>query len=310
MIPKMKRSQKVQKSKTTEANAAEATAPDAGTRANDATADVPAGAPGASGAEGSAEAGDNGASTRAEGPGVRLRTAYREHLDAFNADLLELCERVQGAMRVASASLLEQSLTKAEDAMTEVDALRDIHDRCEERGMSLLALESPVASDLRQVLSSIYIVENLSRMSSLAMHIATLTRARHPHAVIPDGLTAFIEEIVRLADAMIDETRELLLHPDADQAVKLHDIDDGMDDMKAYLLTLVAEPDWPYTTREAVDVAMVVRYYERFADRCVNVGNRIVFLVTGMKPDEYVREGEFDMQAKFREIEARFKNSR
>lgn len=287
MIPKMRRSQKAQKLKT--------------------TADNPPAEP----AQSEEEAGeDNAASTSEKGPGLRLRTAYRDHLEAFSADLLELCERVQEAMQLASKALLTQSLDRAEDTLTEVDAMRDITNRCEERGVSLLALESPVASDLRQVLSSIYIVENLTRMASLAMHIATLTRARHPHAVVPENLTCYIEEMSRLADAMVEQTCELLRHPDADEAVKLHSIDDGMDDMKAFLLNLVAEPGWPYTTREAVDLAMIVRYYERFADRCVNVGNRIVFFVTGLKPDEYVREGEFDMQAKFREIEARFKNVR
>ena len=290
MIPKMNRSRRAQRSKTMADNPSAETAQPA---------------------ESGDEAGeDDGASTGNKAPGVRLRTVYREHLEAFNADLLELCERVQAAMRLASESLLTQSLSKAEEALTAVDGMREISTRCEERSVSLLALESPVASDLRQVLSSIYIVENLSRMAALSMHIATLTRARHPHAVVPEALICYIEEMSRLADAMVEQTRELLLHPDADEAVKLHSIDDGMDDMKAYLLNLVSEPDWPYSTREAVDLAMLVRYYERFADRCVNVGNRIVFLVTGLQPDEYVREGEFDMQAKFREIEARFKNVR
>lgn len=293
MIPKMNRSRRAQRSKTTADNPSAETAEAAeAAQSGDEASEV------------------NGASTSNKAPGVRLRTVYRDHLEAFNADLLELCERVQAAMGLASESLLTQSLSKAEYALTEVDGMREITTRCEERSVSLLALESPVASDLRQVLSSIYIVENLSRMAALSMHIATLTRARHPHAVVPEELNRYIEEMSRLADAMVEQTRELLLHPDADEAVKLHSIDDGMDDMKAYLLNLVSEPDWPYTTREAVDLAMLVRYYERFADRCVNVGNRIVFLVTGLMPDEYVREGEFDMQAKFREIEARFKNVR
>ena len=300
MIPKMTRSHRARKLKTT-AGSPEAPNAREPEEPSEHAESAHAGEAGDGG-----DSGDGG-TNKQDGP-PQLRTAYREHLEAFNADLLEMCDRVRAAMAQASEALLRQSLEGAEDTLSQVDALRELKTRCEERGMSLLALESPVASDLRQVLSSIYIVENLSRMSSLAMHVATLTRARHPDAVVPGPLAGFMEEMARLSDAMVAQTRELLLHPDAECAAQLHTIDEDMDDMKAYLLNLVTAPEWEYSNREAVDVAMVVRYYERFADRCVNVGNRIVFLVTGLQPEQYreQRDGDYDLKEKFATIERRF----
>ena len=89
-----------------------------------------------------------------------MRTIYREHLDAFSRDLIEMCQNVRTLMDDATIALLTQSLDHAEHALSSSDGLDVIRQRCETRSMQLLALESPVASDLRQVVSSIYIVED------------------------------------------------------------------------------------------------------------------------------------------------------
>ena len=242
-----------------------------------------------------------------------LRTVYREHLQAFNEDVLEMCDTVREIMDHATAALLEQSLEDAEAALTEADSLKEISERCEDRSMSLLALQNPVASDLRQVVSAIYIVESFERMGSLARNIALLARQRHPSPVYPEALHGYVEELARLVYEMGAATRKLLVEPDADAAVELHTIDEGVDDMKAFLCTLACGKEWRYTNREAVDVSMLARYYERYADRCVSVSRRMVFLITGMKPEEYVQqrdEVDYDPVEKFATIERKFRKQK
>ena len=239
-----------------------------------------------------------------------LRTEYREHLEAFNQDVLEMCDTVREIMGHATAALLERSLEDAEAALTEADSLKDISERCEDRSMRLLALQNPVASDLRQVVSAIYIVESFERMGSLARNIALLSRQRHPHPVYPEALHGYVEELARLVYEMGATTRQLLVEPDADVAVELHTIDEGVDDMKAYLFSLVSDREWEYSTREAVDLSMLTRYYERYADRCVSVASRMVFLITGLKPEAYLRqrdEVDHDPEQKFATIERKFR---
>lgn len=239
-----------------------------------------------------------------------LRAAYRENLEAFNQDLIAMCDTVCTITDHASAALLEQSLDDAETALSGVDALKEISERCEERSMSLLALQSPVAGDLRQVLSALYVVENFDRMGSLARNIALLVRLRHPAPVYPAPLQGYIEELARLVREMGATTRALLDNPDPDVAVELHNIDEGVDDMRAFLQTLVSDRKWEYSTREAVDLSMLARYYERYADRCVSVARRMVFLITGLKPEEYVQqrdEVDYDPEQKFASIERRFR---
>src|SRR5699024_4415066 len=116
-----------------------------------------------------------------------MRNAYREELNAFAHDLIVMCDGVSAIMHKASQALLTAELQPAEDAISLSDELDEVRLRSEERAMELLALENPVAKELRQVVSSIYIVEALQRMSELAKHIASAARRRHPVQVIPSA---------------------------------------------------------------------------------------------------------------------------
>src|SRR5690625_6233335 len=107
-----------------------------------------------------------------------MRIAYRDELNAFAHDLIVMCDGVSAIMHKASQALLTAELQPAEEAISLSDELDEVRLRSEERAMELLALENPVAKDLRQVVSSIYIVEDLQRMSELAKHIANAARRR------------------------------------------------------------------------------------------------------------------------------------
>ncbi|WIM67301.1 phosphate signaling complex protein PhoU [Corynebacterium breve] len=225
-----------------------------------------------------------------------MRTVYREHLDAFAHDLLVMCDSVRSIMDKASEALLTTSLEKAEDALSLADPLEEIRVRCEERAVQLLALENPVASDLRQVVSSIYIVEDFNRMAALAMHVANTARRRHPDPVLSDDMVGYVEEMARLVQEMGEKTHDLLVDPDADVAMILNEDDDAVDDLNSFLLELMTQREWKHSIRQAVDLAGLTRFYERYADHCVNVAARIVYLTTGLQPEEYLRKRESDRE--------------
>lgn len=91
-----------------------------------------------------------------------------------------MSDTVRGIMASATKALFEASLEDAEEALTAADSLKEIRERCEHRSMQLLARENPVATELRQVFTSIYIVEDFSRMGALAKHVANTARLRYP----------------------------------------------------------------------------------------------------------------------------------
>ncbi|MBZ8176364.1 phosphate signaling complex protein PhoU [Corynebacterium poyangense] len=237
-----------------------------------------------------------------------MRTAYREHLDAFAHDLILMCDIVQETMTQASRALLQHSLEAAEDALSLSDQLEETRVRCDTRAIELLALEAPVARDLRQVISSIYIVEDFDRMAALGMHVARCARRRHPGAVLPEPIVGYFEELARLVADMGARVRDLLVDPDPEVAVVLGQDDDAVDDLHDHLMSMLTLREWPHSTCAAVDITLLARYYERFADHCVNVAARIVYLTTGMMKEEYLAERERskeeeDFQRRFEDLE-------
>ena len=241
-----------------------------------------------------------------------MRIAYREKLDNFAHDLILMCDTVQAIMSQASRALLTAALQPAEDGLSLSDELEELRTRCEERAVSLLALENPMAKDLRQVVSSIYIVEDLYRMGQLAKHIAKSARRRHPNRVVPEEFMGYLEELTRLVDEMCSRTRNALIDPDPQLALELASDDDAVDDINHHLITILTQREWKYSTRSAVDLAMLSRFYERYADHCVNVAARILYLSTGMLPDEYLarradEDRRQDMEAHFAALERQFR---
>ena len=242
-----------------------------------------------------------------------MRHAYREELNAFAHDLIVMCDGVSAIMHKASQALLTADLQPAEEAISLTDELDAVRLRSEERAVALLALENPVAKELRQVVSSIYIVEDLNRMSELAKHIANAARRRHPDSVIPETYLGYFKEMARLVEDMVALTRDVLVDPDADVALRLTSEDDAVDDINEHLLNVLTRREWTETTRAAVDIALLSRFYERYADHCVNVAARVVFLITGMTPEEYLAERESSQQraaaeARFQALERQFRN--
>ncbi len=242
-----------------------------------------------------------------------MRTAYKENLEAFAHDLVIMCDTVTAIMKKASVGLAERNLQAAEEALSLTDELDEIRTRSNARAVELLALEGPVARDLRQVVSSIYVVEDFDRMGVLAKHVAKTARRRHPDLAVPQEYLGFFTEMARLCIEMIGKVREILLQPDADVAMILEQDDDAMDDLHSHLMAVLTSKDWRYSTREAVDMALMARFYERFADHCVNVSAQIVFLITGLNPDAYLAkrrkdEEDEEFNRRFDEFERQFKN--
>ncbi|RMB62540.1 phosphate signaling complex protein PhoU [Corynebacterium macginleyi] len=241
-----------------------------------------------------------------------MRTAYREHLDNFSHDLIVMCDIVRTIMDKASRALLDRALELAEEALSLTEELDEIRSRCSERAVKLLALENPMAQDLRQVVSSIYIIEDLFRMGQLAQHIADSARRRHPEAVVPNKYLGFMEEMFRLTQDMGAVVHDILVTPDAELSVNVRSDDDAVDDINHHLLRILTQREWDGTVRQAVETAQITRYYERYADHCVSVAGRIIYFATGLLPEEFEKKLQEDQkdaefEARMSELERQFR---
>jgi len=210
-----------------------------------------------------------------------MRQAYQLRLADLGEHGFAMSQFTSGSLRKATRALLDADLSLAEQVIASDVTLDQMRASAENVALELLALESPVARDLRVVVSAMWIVSDLQRMGQLAIHVAKAARRRHPAHVIPMDVRPIIERMGRVGVHLADEAGLVLRERDIDLARRLEVEDDLMDDLQRELFSALLAPTWKHGVPPAVDIALLSRFYERFADHAVAVARRVVFLVTG-----------------------------
>lgn len=213
-----------------------------------------------------------------------MREAFHDELAALRNQLAEMCGLAVSAMQRANRALLDSDLSLAEQVIADHEHLAAYNFRIEESAFRLLVLQQPVASELRTVVGSMHIAADLDRMGALAVHVADISRLRHPDCALPDEVRASFAEMGERAVQLARTAQEVLVSHDPDVAARLRDEDDAVDTEHRHLFTLLLDRQWDDGVCSAVDVALLGRYYERFADHAVEIGKRVVFEATGGRP--------------------------
>jgi phosphate transport system protein len=213
-----------------------------------------------------------------------VRDAYRSDLDAITDALVEMTRLVGSAMARATTALLDADLALAESVIAADDQVDALYRQVEEQALDLLARQSPVAGDLRTVVTSLRIVADLERMGDLADHVASVARRRFPASAVPAELRGTVLEMGQVAQRIVTKAGSVIASRDVDSATELERDDDAMDSLHKRLFSLILADDWDGGVEAAIDVTLVGRYYERYADHAVSVARRVVFLVTGERP--------------------------
>jgi phosphate transport system protein len=216
-----------------------------------------------------------------------IRTAYHTKLTELGEQLGQMCDMAGTAMDHATEALLGADLTAAEQVITDHDRMVAMSSDAQAAAISLLALQQPVAGELRDILGSLQLIADVERMGALAVHVAKIARRRHPQHAVPDEVSGLFGEMGRVAVQLATIAREVLETRDPDKAARIRAQDDAMDNLHRQLFTVLMDGrEWQYGIPAAVDVALLGRFYERFADHAVEVGRRVVFQVTGTLPAE------------------------
>jgi phosphate transport system protein len=215
-----------------------------------------------------------------------MRTAYHEQLSDLAEQLGTMCGLAGIAMERATQALLQADLVVAEQVITGHEQIASMSARAEESAFVLLALQAPVAGDLRAIVSSIQMVADIDRMGALALHVAKIARRRHPQHALPEEVNGYFAEMGRVAVDLGNSAQEVLLSRDPEKAARIREEDDAMDDLHRHLFSVMMDKEWRHGVAAAVDVTLLGRFYERFADHAVEVARRVIFQATGKFPDE------------------------
>ena len=214
-----------------------------------------------------------------------MRTAYQHQLETLKRGLQDLLQQATHNLQLATSALLNADLSAAEQVISGADKLSvDAHEMAV-LSFDLLALQAPVASDLRQVVSAMNSVNDARHMTMHALHIADLARDHHPDCCVPDGAIDLIESMAKLATAEGHTAVQVLDELDIVTARWLSERHLRMHDYREAALALVRTPSCTFSPRQAADLALLAHYLERFGDYAVDAAQRVIYLVTGEDPE-------------------------
>lgn len=215
-----------------------------------------------------------------------VRKSFHDELEAVRADIVHLGGVVLETIPRGTAALLANDLPAARQIIAGDDAIDLAALELEERCYQLLALQQPMASDLRAVVTALWLTAEVERTADLMSNIAKATH-RLKHNEIPPKLKGFIEQMGEEAARLVRMAIDAYVESSAELARVLDDVDDRLDDLHGdYIKAILrAAPQTDEDTQSVVQLALVGRYYERIGDHAVNMGERIQYMVTGWMPE-------------------------
>ncbi|MGV9301841.1 phosphate signaling complex protein PhoU [Nonomuraea sp. NPDC003727] len=212
-----------------------------------------------------------------------MRDAYHEDLDSLTDKLVEMTRLVRSAISRATTALLDADLPLAESVISQDEEIDRIFADVEESIYDLMARQQPVAVDLRMIITALRMGTDLERMGDLAEHVAKVARLRHPDSAIPPEIRSTILQMGQIAENLITKAGSCVASRDVEAAKELEHDDDAMDRLHRRLFKEILHKDWKYGVEPAIDITLIGRYYERYADHAVRVARDVIYLVTGSR---------------------------
>ena len=210
-----------------------------------------------------------------------IRSVFQDELDNVSQSLVDLTAMVSTSMTKATSAILSCDLKLAEEVIATDVKIDDYQHETDSRIIDIIARQQPVASDLRALVTALRMGSDLERMGDLAHHVAKVARLRHPNAAVPPELVAIIQAMGVTAVAITEKTGVVIATRNTQMALEVERDDDVMDDLHRKLIAVLIEPTWKHGIETAIDLTLLGRYYERYADHAVSIARRVYFLVTG-----------------------------
>ncbi|GAA4283142.1 phosphate signaling complex protein PhoU [Brevibacterium daeguense] len=211
-----------------------------------------------------------------------MREVFKNELKALADDLVIMASKAAQAIEQASEAIQTNDLGLAESVIDSDREIDNLESQIDRQAAQILALQAPVAADLRVVISALKMSIALERMGDLARHIASLVRIRHPKPAVPDEFRDTFNNMGRSAKLISTTLVSLLDNPGLAAVPTINAIDEELDELHLRIFTLISDQQpGDITPAQIADVTLLSRYYERFGDQAVNVSQKVEYLLTG-----------------------------
>jgi phosphate transport system protein len=210
-----------------------------------------------------------------------MREVFQSELQEVQERLVEISQSVAIIIENATKAFLTNDVAQADEALALSESNEEQALALDELVIKILARQSPVARDLRILVSALRISASLERMGALASHIASIARYRYPGSAVPDALRKTFEEMGALDIQLAKKLSEVLQNADVDLARAIKSEDERVDELHKSVFDVVLADNWKENAMFTVDVTLASRYYERFADHVVDISAKVTYLTTG-----------------------------
>ena len=213
------------------------------------------------------------------------RHTFHEELEQLQRDLLKMGTLVSAAIENAVASLAKVDVVLARQVIDGDDTVDQMMINIEKRCLELMALQQPLAKDLRTIGTALKIVTDLERMADHAVDIAKVTVRLEGETLIKELID--IPRMAQRVQTMIREALEAYVQRDVEHATRMIHMDDEIDRtynevFEELMGIMQAEPS---KTKQATYLLLVALYLERVGDHATNLGEWTIYMVTGELKD-------------------------
>ncbi len=215
-----------------------------------------------------------------------IRRSFHHDLDLVRNEVVRLAGMVTESLAQATQAILDGDLEVAESIIRNDDIIDVLTLDIEERCYQLLALQQPMAVDLRTLLTDLRMAAEIERSGDLVVNVMKSTRRLYGVDLDP-VIRGMIDQLGRKVGRLFRLAIDAYVDGDAALASALDDMDDDIDELHAdYIQAIFEAHERRHSeVQVSVQLALVGRYYERIADHAVNIGERVQYMLTGWVPE-------------------------
>jgi len=210
-----------------------------------------------------------------------LRAHFHEELEHLEADLVLMGEEAAAMIRRAVTALAAGDVDSAGEVIDRDDAVDDLFLAVHSRWLATMALQTPVAIDLRLMSAILHVNSHLERIADLAVTIAKITQAGRglPH---DPTVVSHIQEMGDIVATMVQTVMEAFVNRDLETALALPDMDGPVNRLNRNMVREVPRLAGDAELLEwGIMMMVVARTLERAGDNAVDVAEQLAFLLTG-----------------------------
>lgn len=214
-----------------------------------------------------------------------MRELYRQELEQLGAELERMSRGVHRAIERATRSLGDGDLVLAEQTINADVRLDETARGIDMMCVHLLALQGPVASDLRLILAALRLSQTMERQGDLARNLATIARSTYPTHNIAAVGAELVARMGQVAARSGELQHRLVVEQDTSLIAELQDNEELLDDLQADIRRLCMDESNDLSRQQVVDLTLAARFLERFGDHAVSVSRRVSYIVDGHRSD-------------------------